>query len=123
MSTVLGDSAETTVTVTNVGTAPASFELIERDAAMEVPDPHDSEWTRLADMRSARHRGLVGVNDDTLVYIGGSGDGASPIRQRNYTYSISNDEWQLTDSFQDFRDNPAGGFVDDLMYVIGGDGG
>lgn len=123
MSTVLGASAETTVTVTNVGTAPASFELIERDAAMEVPDPHDSEWTRLADMRSARHRGLVGVNDDTLVYIGGSGDGAAPISQRNYTYSIRNDEWQLTDTFQEFRANPAGGFVDDLMYVIGGDGG
>lgn len=123
VSAVLGESAQKTVTVTNVGTAPASFELVERDAAMEVPNPNDSEWTRLADMRSARHRGLVGVNDGLLVYIGGSNDGASPISQRNYIYNIRNDEWHLTEDFQDFRSAPAGGFVGDLMYVIGGGGG
>lgn len=123
LTATLGDDVITDVRVTNVGTAPATFSLVERDGTLEVPDPRDSEWVRLNDIPIARSNGLAGVHDGTLVLIGGSADGAVPISQRSYRYDIETDEWQLTQDFHEYRSNPVGGFVDGLMYVIGGSAG
>ncbi len=151
----VGGTGTATLTVTNVGTAPASFELAERDTGFDqqrellatmpsaplrrelapsddggqlateagepgagaAANPGDAAWVRLHDKPDARTDGLAAVHDGKLYYVGGSTSG---ISQRNMVYDIALDRWDFTGSFQQPRGKPAGGFIGDKLYMVGG---
>ncbi|HEY8471631.1 MAG TPA: S8 family serine peptidase [Natronosporangium sp.] len=151
----LGQRQVTTVTLTNVGTAPAKYQLTERndefalrpaqrellaqpgaplqllpvagedaEASSEStgdpaasPDPTEVDWIQLHDARWETENTLGAVHDGKLYVIGGS----SGTLQRNLVYDIAEDRWDMT-SFMPVRNLPAGDFLGDLLYVVGGYG-
>jgi N-acetylneuraminic acid mutarotase/subtilisin family serine protease len=174
-SAELGDQRVVTMTLTNVGTAPASYQLTERSdefklrtdqqellaspgaplqqlpvlpdgvvppgPAPATPDPagddggasrHErgapgtdvtatgtlAEWRQLHDAPVPWRDTLAAVHNGKIYVVGGSGG----VSQRNLIYDIAEDRWDFTGSFMPVRLNPAGGFIGDLLYVVGGFG-
>jgi subtilisin family serine protease/N-acetylneuraminic acid mutarotase len=117
-STQLGGGARASLTLTNLGTAPTSFQLAERTEPAAPVDPAEADWVRLHDAPVAWADLLGAVHDGKLYLVGGS----TGIAQRNMVYDIGEDRWSFTGSFMDTRRNPAGDFIGDRLYVVGGDG-
>jgi N-acetylneuraminic acid mutarotase len=122
-----GDQATATVTLTNVGTAPASYQLAERDDRFALtdaqratlatpPDPRETDWVQLHDTPNTWTNTLGARHGDELHVVGGSGG----VSQRNLIYDITEDRWRFTGTFMPVRSKPAGGFIGDLLYVVGG---
>jgi subtilisin family serine protease len=114
----LGGETQVQLTLTNTGTAPASYDLAERSYAKTAHRPEDATWERRADMPIARTDGLAAVHDGKLYYVGGYLDRAGSA-QRDMVYDIGADTWSFTD-FHPVRGKAAGGFIGDKMYVAGG---
>jgi subtilisin family serine protease/N-acetylneuraminic acid mutarotase len=120
-----GAQRTATVTLTNVGTAPASYQLAERDDRFALTDaqratlrgsPAAASWAQLHDTPTTWTDTLGARHGDELHVVGGS----SGVSQRNLIYDITEDRWRFTGTFMPVRSKPAGGFVDDLLYVVGG---
>jgi subtilisin family serine protease/N-acetylneuraminic acid mutarotase len=148
----LGDRSTVTMTLTNIGSAPASYQLAERNDAFALrpeqeqllaspgaplqrlpvlpdgvvppggdgalPDPAEADWVQLHDAPTEWSSALGAVHGGKLYVVGGS----TGVSQRNLVYDIAEDQWDFTGSFMDARTEPAGGFIGDRLYVVGGTG-